>query len=218
MKIRIAVDPDATHEVTIIERDRPSGRDLTVFNGKPGDIYEFDLNADTYVFTQQGQRVREDDGDGDGGGGGMAGTGVLLDEGMSPTEFQAIPLNETGEVEQLNERSTDAEVASTPPAKPDEVEEQTDGEQGGGESEPGGGEQSDAGTGEQTQADTEQQTQTLGDPSDDDVRAVLADLESNPSVERTAQGVVQVTTINKALEAKGFKPINAARRDALAAG
>lgn len=56
------------------------------------------------------------------------------------------------------------------------------------------------------------------EPSDDDVRAVLDDLEGQPSVERTQAGLVQVATINKALEARGFKPINAEKRDALAAG
>lgn len=97
----------------------------------------------------------------------------------------------------------------------DEVE--TDGPApAGGQSELGGESQTDLGNETQTAGAEGQDSVQLVDASDDDVRAVIAALETNPSVERTSGGKVQVATVNEALEAKGFKPINAARRDAIA--
>lgn len=49
--------------------------------------------------------------------------------------------------------------------------------------------------------------------SDDDIKAVLEDLETTPSVERTSGGKVEMSTLNTALEAKGFKPVNSAKRN-----
>lgn len=86
----------------------------------------------------------------------------------------------------------------------------------GGQSDLGGETQTDLGNETQTAGAEGQDSVQLVDASDDDVRAVIAALETNPSVERTSGGKVQVATVNEALEAKGFKPINASRRDAIA--
>lgn len=102
----------------------------------------------------------------------------------------------------------------------------------GGEDTITGG-QSDQSTGGAEGQDTitgggDDDTHTGGEPSgdqtgpreatDDEIRQALADLETQPSVEKTASGKVEVNTINEFLAARGLKPIKAARRDALAAG
>lgn len=187
MKFRIAVDPDAAHEATLIERDRITGRDINVFTAEPGEAFEFDISADTFIFAQQGRRV-SDDGDGGGGGGGGVAVGTGRKLGLADTLGQDEDDDLIGEDSLIGSDSqagtafdsiltSAADAASAaPPASTDDPR----------------------------------------DATDDEIRELLVDLESSPSVERTAAGSVQVATINKALAAKGFKPIDAKRRDELA--
>lgn len=192
MKIRVGIDPDDTHEATLIERERSTGRDINVHTAQPGEMYEFDLNGDTFVFVQQGARVR--DGDDGGGGGGAAvnvGTGRKLglgdfirdddeDDDLIGQDTLTGSESESGAAftaaDAAASPGADSQSGSEPPPKPDAT-----------------------------------------DASDAEIRVIMAALESEPSVERTKDGAIQVTTINKALEARNYKPISAAKRDELAA-
>ena len=192
MKIRIAVDPDAAHEATLIERDRITGRDINVFTAEPGEAFEFDISADTFIFAQQGRRV-SDDGDGGGGGGPAVGSGRKLEledllgaMGGDDDEF--------ADDEAAAATAADAAAAAATDAP--------------------------APSGADSQAGTEpplEQKLEPTDASDTEIRVIMAALASEPSVERTQSGAIHVNTINKALEARNYKPITAAKRDELAA-
>ncbi len=57
----------------------------------------------------------------------------------------------------------------------------------------------------------------LSDPTDDDIRAAAATIDALPTAatHKTEKGQYKVDSLNDALEAAGFKPINAERRNAL---
>lgn len=198
MKQRIHLDPNGTHEVTLIERDTVTGRDLIVINGEPGKVYEFDLSQNTCVFQVLGRRLGDDD-----GGGGPA---SLVPSGveLSGQDLKDADLDDSGEViraadaDRVGEGASAEEVASPEPVKPPEQD------------------QEPAADAEQT-PEEQSDTVDLRDARDDEIKDILVDLAADPATERTQAGVIQVSAINKALEAKGLKPITAARRDELTA-
>lgn len=54
-------------------------------------------------------------------------------------------------------------------------------------------------------------------PTDDDIRAVITDLDLDGKAEKTKSGAYEMSAINEALKAKGFGPVKAADRDRVTA-
>lgn len=57
----------------------------------------------------------------------------------------------------------------------------------------------------------------LTDVDDDTLKALLADMAADNTVERTQTGKIEIGAINSKLDARGFRPIKAQRRDDLTA-
>lgn len=242
---RIAHHSGAKHDLTVIRRDIPSGRDLSTTSVEAGDVYEFEVSEDVVAIVQQGRARRKDATD--------AGVNNLAE----PRKVEVDQDDDTFDDAELpnadddSQKTDPAEVASpaepvqgstptgapeivpgldalsSPENAPERLENATEAGQATGESTSGtegddtvasgsqGGAETTAGdAGEDTLSGGD--AVELRDGSDDEILWIIGELEKDPSVERTAAGTLQVAAINKALEARGLKPISAAKRDELA--
>lgn len=237
MKFRIGPHPDEATALVVVVRDGPSGQDKSTTTIQPGDYADIEFDRDDRVAIENGAEIEPkqvEEGDEDEAPATLQTGNPTVAETLRATAFDqakaagasnaealkaadAVAPPVDPETQQPSEQHAPDADASDPAAAAN-PEPSTDDTATGGEGDDtaaagAGDDTTSSGSGDDTVAGGESADQTgePRDPTDEEVLQVMRDLETAPSVERTQQGHIMNATLREALEARGFKPISAAK-------